>query len=81
MQRLRKELHVTGPIIYLGDSEADNPAFELADVSVGIKHQRVMPKLSCKYHLEFFQLESFILRLLDADLDFSEDLIQPRKQS
>lgn len=79
LQKLRKELHVTGPIMYMGDSEADNPAFELADISVGIKHQRVMPELSCKYQLEFIQLESFILRLLDADLDFSEDMIPVRK--
>lgn len=77
LQKLRNELHVTGPIMYLGDSEADNPAFELADVSVGVKHQKVMPQMSCRYLIEFFELEAFILRLLDGDLEFSEEMAQP----
>lgn len=77
LQALRDGLHVTGPILYMGDSEADNPAFELADVSVGVKHLKVMPQLSCKYLIEFFELEAFILRLLDNDLEFSEDMVQP----
>lgn len=77
LQSLRDALHVTGPIMYLGDSEADNPAFELADVSVGVKHLKVMPELSCQYFIEFFELEAFILRLLDADLDFNENMARP----
>lgn len=74
LQALRNALHVTGPIMYLGDSEADNSAFEIADVSVGVKHQKVLPELSCRYFIEFFDLEAFILRLLDADLEFNEDM-------
>ena len=76
LEALRSELHVTGPIMYLGDSEADNSAFELADVSVGVKHLKVLPELSCRYFIEFFELEAFILRLLDTDLDFSEDMVR-----
>lgn len=74
---LRDALHVAGPILYLGDSEADNPAFEMADVSVGVKHLKVMPELSCRYLIEFFELEAFILKLLDNDLEFTEDMVQP----
>jgi HAD superfamily hydrolase (TIGR01484 family) len=77
LRTLRDELKVAGPIMYLGDSEADNPAFDLADVSVGVKHMKVMPQLSCKHFVEFFELEAFILKLLDADLEFSEDMAQP----
>ena len=37
-------------IMYLGDSENDNPAFRKADVSVGVKSdKRLNPILDCKY--------------------------------
>jgi HAD superfamily hydrolase (TIGR01484 family) len=75
LEKLRTELGINGPITYLGDSEADNPAFDLAEVSIGIKHQRKMPELTCKYQLEFFELESFILKLLDAEFEFSADMV------
>jgi HAD superfamily hydrolase (TIGR01484 family) len=72
--KLKKELAVTGPIMYLGDSEADDPAFQLADVSVGVKHRRVMPKLQCGFRVEFFELESLLTRLIDSDFDFQENM-------
>jgi HAD superfamily hydrolase (TIGR01484 family) len=72
--RLKKELVVEGPIMYLGDSEADDPAFQMAEVSVGVKHRRVMPKLQCKYRVEFFELENLLTRVIDANFDFQEDM-------
>jgi HAD superfamily hydrolase (TIGR01484 family) len=72
--KLKKELAVTGSIMYLGDSEADDPAFQLADVSVGVKHRRVMPKLQCGFRVEFFELESLLTRLIDTDFDFRENM-------
>lgn len=77
--KLRKEMNVTGPIMYLGDSEADDPAFRLADISIGIKHRRIVPELSCKYWLEFFELESFLSDLIASDFDFRETMIQRGK--
>jgi HAD superfamily hydrolase (TIGR01484 family) len=74
--RLRKELGVTGAVIYFGDSEADDPAFQKADVSVGIKHRRVMPPLQCKYRLEFFELDSFISKLTDSNFEFQDGMLQ-----
>jgi HAD superfamily hydrolase (TIGR01484 family) len=74
--RLRKEMDVKGPIMYLGDSEADNPAFQLADVSVGIKHRRSIPELSCKYWIEFLELDTFLSDLIDANFDFQEGMIR-----
>jgi HAD superfamily hydrolase (TIGR01484 family) len=78
--RLKAELGVTGTVMYLGDSEDDNPAFELAEVSIGIKHHKNMPELKCKYLLEFLKLEGFIAILTDENLEFREDLpgINPR---
>jgi phosphoserine phosphatase len=73
-EKLKKEMDVQGPIMYLGDSEADDPAFELADISVGVKHRRIMPKLQCKYRIEFFELENLLTELMDSDFDFKENM-------
>ena len=71
---LKRELGVTGAIMYLGDSEADDPAFQLAEVSVGVKHRRIMPKLQCKYRVEFFELENLLTELIDSDFEFNEKM-------
>ena len=73
-EKLKKEMGVQGPIMYLGDSEADDPAFQLAEVSVGVKHRRVMPKLQCKYRIEFLELENLLTELIDSDFDFKESM-------
>jgi len=72
--KLKKELAVAGPVMYLGDSEADDPAFQLSEVSVGIKHRRIMPKLQCNYRVEFFELENLLTRLIDSNFDFEEGM-------
>ena len=74
--RLRKEMGVTGSVIYLGDSEADNPAFQVADISIGIKHRRTVPELLSKYVLEFFELDGFLSNLIDADFEFQDGMIE-----
>jgi HAD superfamily hydrolase (TIGR01484 family) len=74
--KLRKEMEVKGPIMYLGDSEVDNPAFQLADISVGIKHRRTPPELLCKYWIEFLELDSFLSDLIEANFDFQERMIK-----
>ena len=74
--KLRKEMDVKGPIMYLGDSEVDNPAFQLADISVGIKHRRTVPELSCKYWIEFLELDTFLSDLIEADFNFQEGMIK-----
>lgn len=79
--KLRTELAVTGPIMYLGDSEIDNSAFQIADISIGIKHRRVMPSLQCKYRLEFLELEGFMSNLIDADFNFQEEMVQRNTQN
>jgi hypothetical protein len=63
-------------IMYLGDSENDNPAFTKSHIPVGIRSDtRVNPSLDCKYMLDFDQLSSFLGGLMDNDLVFSEELL------
>ena len=76
LRNLKEAMGVTGPIVYLGDSEVDDAAFQVADISIGVKHRRVMPKLQCKYRMEFFEMENFLSKLLDSDFDFKEDMVQ-----
>jgi HAD superfamily hydrolase (TIGR01484 family) len=63
-------------IMYLGDSENDNPAFRKSDISIGIRSDaKLNPILDCKYMLDFNQLPLFLCRLMDNDFVFSEDLL------
>lgn len=63
-------------ILYLGDSENDNPAFRKADVSIGVKSdERLNPKLDCQYSIRFNQLPKFLISLLKNDFNFSEKLL------
>ena len=48
-------------VIYLGDSENDNPAFRKSDVPIGIRSDaRLNPMLDCKYMLDLSQLPLFL---------------------
>lgn len=63
-------------ILYLGDSENDNPAFRKADVSIGIKSdERLNPKLDCQYLISFSQLPKFLMKLLKNNFNFSDKLL------
>lgn len=63
-------------ILYLGDSENDNPAFIKASVSIGItSDKRLNPKLDCQYLIEFKNLYDFLERLVESEFLFSEDLL------
>src|SRR5919108_423960 len=63
-------------IMYLGDSENDNPAFRKSDISIGIRSDiRLNPILDCKYMLNFSQLPLFLVGLMGHDFVFSENLL------
>jgi HAD superfamily hydrolase (TIGR01484 family) len=68
-----------GNVMYLGDSENDNPAFRKSDISIGIRSDsRLNPTLDCKYIFDFSQLSLFLRSLVDNNLLFSEDLLPAR---
>ena len=63
-------------VMYLGDSENDNPAFRKSDISIGIRSDaRLNPMLDCKYMLDLSQLPLFLRGLMNNDFIFSEDLL------
>jgi HAD superfamily hydrolase (TIGR01484 family) len=63
-------------ILYLGDSENDNPAFRKASISIGIiSDKRLSPNLDCQYLIEFKHLPGFLKHLAENRFIFSEDLL------
>jgi phosphoglycolate phosphatase-like HAD superfamily hydrolase len=67
-------------VLYLGDSENDNPAFKKADVSIGVlSDNRLNPKLDCKYTISFDQLPIFLRELFDREFVFSDHLLDLTK--
>jgi phosphoserine phosphatase len=63
-------------IIYLGDSENDNPAFRKATVPIGIQSDsRLKPNLDCSYYLHISKLSIFLKSLISNNLEFSQNLI------
>jgi hypothetical protein len=67
----------TRNVLYLGDSENDNPAFRKSDISIGVSSdKRLNPKLACQNNIEIKHLSIFLNRLLENDLFFSENLLR-----
>lgn len=60
--------------MYFGDSENDNPAFRLADISIGVlSDPRLKARLECDYILDYDKLARFLQRLMQSNLIFSRD--------
>jgi len=67
-------------VLYLGDSENDNPAFRKAGISIGIhSDSRLTPKLDSSYFLSYGDLYSFLMKLTENDYLFTDELIMDRK--
>lgn len=75
LQETLNELAVkSGGVLYLGDSETDNPAFKASSVGVGVIHDETPLKtLDCDYLVEFEDIPDFLNALLANNLLFSSD--------
>lgn len=77
-----KKLGVKGGVLYIGDSEMDNTAFNSSDTSLGVIHGENDPnELACDYFVRFDDVGSFLKLLLANDFVFESDfsMIQKRK--
>ncbi len=67
VEKLKEILKVSEPIMYLGDSENDNPAFERVQVPVAVIHEKNrMSNLKAKYRVEQRDLPRLLERVLQA---------------
>lgn len=73
-----EELHYAktmGNILYLGDSENDNPAFMKADISVGVvSDARLKSTLNCDHVINYDQLADFLEHLMHNDFILPAEL-------
>ncbi|HEY7083066.1 MAG TPA: HAD hydrolase family protein [Nitrososphaeraceae archaeon] len=75
-ERVVDGLNISKNIMYLGDSENDNPAFQKADLSIGvISDPRLSPRLDCDYLIDFKLLSEFLRNLYNNDFVFNNDMI------
>ena len=68
--RLKKVLNVTGSVLYLGDSELDIPALELAEISIGVLNSETYSELNCDFFIEFDSVAAFLQELWHNRLFF-----------
>jgi hydroxymethylpyrimidine pyrophosphatase-like HAD family hydrolase len=71
---LKKELAVHDGVLYMGDSAMDNPAFNVADLPLGVIHAETPACLSCDYFVKFEDVAGFLNALLENNLMFNPEL-------
>ncbi len=68
VRELKRLLKVTGNVLFLGDSTADNPAFDEADVAICVAHGQSLESLSCRFAFNHERLGAFLRSLIDDHL-------------
>jgi hydroxymethylpyrimidine pyrophosphatase-like HAD family hydrolase len=71
---LKENLGVSSGVLYMGDSQTDNPAFREADISVGVSRNNRPPELDCDFWIMYQDVAYFLSCLLRNQLMFSSDL-------
>jgi hydroxymethylpyrimidine pyrophosphatase-like HAD family hydrolase len=74
LKEMLNELAVRNGVLYLGDSEMDNPAFRASSLSLGVINEETsLETLDCDYLVEFKHVPNFLNTLLANNLVFSYD--------
>jgi hydroxymethylpyrimidine pyrophosphatase-like HAD family hydrolase len=69
-----KELKIKTGVMYIGDSEMDNAAFEISDISLAIIHaQTPLTSLTSDYFVSFEEVTNFLNTLLENCLLFKSN--------
>ena len=71
---LKQKLGLHNGILYMGDSNVDNAAFEVADIAVGVIHEETPDNLVCSYFVKFEDVVAFLKGLLKNSFRFSPKL-------
>ena len=75
VRKLRKALALKGGVLFLGDSQMDNSAFEASDVSVAVVNLETrLNQLVADYSVRYDDASKFLEALLANRLIFSQDL-------
>jgi len=79
---LKEKLCLLDGILYMGDSKTDNPAFELANVALGVLHTETPAGLACDYFVKFEDVADFLGALFQSNFIFNPELcgVIPRQK-
>jgi len=68
---LKRLLNISGNVLYIGDSIADNPAFEEADVAICVATGQGLADLKCGFVLRHDELGGFLRSLADSAMSLN----------
>ena len=75
-----EELKLKSGVMYLGDSEMDNPAFEVSDISLAVIHDETpIMVLASDYFVRFGEVPNLLNTLLENHLLFSSNYSMIKK--
>jgi HAD superfamily hydrolase (TIGR01484 family) len=76
VEAIRKYLGLKGGVVFMGDSEMDNPAFLLSNLSIGVINSDSPPRVCREYFARFED----VAYSLQSNLDFNSSLksLRPR---
>jgi HAD superfamily hydrolase (TIGR01484 family) len=70
---LKRNFNLRSGVMYIGDSKVDNPAFEVADIGIGVLHKESKTDLNCDYYIKFEDVAGLLRRLIENNLVFYRD--------
>jgi trehalose-phosphatase len=74
LKKMLDELGVKKGVLYLGDSEVDNSAFNVSSLSLGVVHDETpLDALDCEYFVKFENVPHFLRTLIKNDFQFRSD--------
>jgi trehalose-6-phosphatase len=71
---MKRASEVGGNAIFMGDSPADNSAFRVAEIPIGVSHGQSTEDLDCEFLVDYDDLSSFLGTLSEKEAVFSPAL-------
>jgi HAD superfamily hydrolase (TIGR01484 family) len=71
---IKQLFRIKGPILYLGDSMLDNPAFKAADISIGVISHNDPKLLEAQFFINFRDVTKLLKHLIKTDMIFTDEL-------
>jgi HAD superfamily hydrolase (TIGR01484 family) len=62
---LKQKLGLSDGVTYMGDSKTDNPAFDVADLAIGVVHKETDPNLRYDFAVNFPDVPAFLNSLAE----------------
>ncbi len=72
LRELKQYFVLRDGVVYMGDSKVDNPAFKVADLSIGVLHEESVADLECDYLVKLGSVASLLEWLVGNSLFFDD---------